>query len=94
MTAKTPKHSRILEAVYETACDLHACGLLDEEQLKQYNTLCLEPLTVYLEREIVAYLNQKCDSDPEKRQKLINELLRKDLEIAQRATVAVGVAPA
>ncbi len=45
----------------------------------------------YLEREMVESLNQKCDSDPEKRQMLINELLRKDRDIAQRVTVAVGV---
>jgi putative transcriptional regulator len=91
MTAKTPKNSRILEAVYETARDLHACGLLDEEQMRQYKTLCLEPITLYLERDIVEYLQQKCDSDPEKLQVLINELLRKDIEIAQRVTVAVSV---
>jgi len=84
MTAKTQKNSRILEAVYETACDLHACGLLDEEQMKQYNTLCLEPITLYLERDIVEYLKQKCDSDPEKLQVLINELLRKDLRWANQ----------
>ncbi|GEM_PF-6851929 len=55
------KKSRLLGAIYETATDLHACGLLDEEQMKVYKTLCLEPVTLYLEHDIVEYLNQKCD---------------------------------
>jgi putative transcriptional regulator len=80
---KTKKNSKILEAVYETASDLHACGLLDDEKMKQYNALCLEPVTLYLEPDIVEYLNQKCDFNPQRMQLLINDLLRKNIEIAR-----------
>lgn len=80
---KTKKNSKILEAVYETATDLHSCGLLDDEKMKQYNALCLEPVTLYLEPDIVEYLNQKCDFNQQRMQLLINNLLRKDIEIAR-----------
>ncbi len=80
---KTKKNSKILEAVYETASDLYACGLLDDVKMKQYNALCLEPVTLYLEPDIVEYLNQKCDFNQERMQFLINNLLRKDIEIAR-----------
>ena len=84
---KTKKGSKILEAVYETANDLHACGLLNDEKMKHYNALCLEPVTLYLEPDIVEYLNQKSDFDPERMQLLINNLLRKDIEIARCVTL-------
>ena len=84
---KTKKNSKILEAVYETATDLHACGLLDDEKMKQYNALCLEPVTIYLEPDIVEYLNQKCDFNQQRMQLLINNLLRKDIEIARCVTL-------
>ena len=80
---KTKKNSKILEAVYETATDLHSCGLLDDEKMKQYNALCLEPVTLYLEPDIAEYLNQKCDFNQQRVQLLINNLLRKDIEIAR-----------
>lgn len=33
MTKKVQKNSAILEAVYETASDLHSCGLLTDQRV-------------------------------------------------------------
>ena len=38
---KTPKNSRILEAVHETARDLHAAGFASKRRMKDYDALCL-----------------------------------------------------
>jgi putative transcriptional regulator len=81
---KMKKNSRILEAVYETARDLHACGLLTEERMKLYNELCLEPVTLYLEHDVAQYLNEICQADPEKLSVFVNDLLRKNIETEQR----------
>lgn len=39
--------SRILEAVHETATDLHKLGLIDSRRMQHYDTLCQrsEPAT-------------------------------------------------
>ena len=58
--SKIKKKSRILEAVYETASDLHACGLLNNERMIEYKELCLEPVTLYLEKDMLDSLNKKC----------------------------------
>ena len=77
---KTKKKSRILEAVYETASDLHACGLLNDEQMNKYKELCLEPVTLYLEKDISDYLNKKRGFNAERLHDFINDLLRKNLD--------------
>ena len=33
--------SRILEAVHETARDLHAAGVISKRRMKEYDSLCL-----------------------------------------------------
>ena len=35
--------SRILEAVHETAADLHGLGLIDGSRMQQYEELCQTP---------------------------------------------------
>lgn len=75
-----------MEAIYETAKDLHACGLLTEERMKLYNEMCLEPVTLYLEHDVVQYLNETCQADPEKLSVFVNDLLRKNIETAQHLT--------
>lgn len=88
MTTKTKKHSRILEAVYETANDLHHCGVFNQEQMNKYQELGLSsPVSVSLDSDVVEYLNKKCDFDSERLRVLINDLLRKDIEIAQRVAL-------
>jgi putative transcriptional regulator len=36
--------SLILEAVHETATDLHRHGFIDQRRMRQYDALCLEPI--------------------------------------------------
>jgi len=44
VTTKTKKTSRILDAVHETARDLHAAGFISERRKKDYDALCLVPV--------------------------------------------------
>lgn len=37
----------ILEVVHESAKDLYAAGLMDEVTLRQFDALCLPPVTAY-----------------------------------------------
>ena len=54
-TAKTPKaKSRVLEAVYETATDLHRLGFIDKRKMGQYEALCMEPIAPYDSEKIRA----------------------------------------
>jgi putative transcriptional regulator len=41
ITTKKKKTSRILDAVYETARDLHAAGFISKRRMKDYDALCL-----------------------------------------------------
>lgn len=43
MTVKRKAESRILEAVHETARDLHDGGLIDMRSMQRYDALCPEP---------------------------------------------------
>ncbi len=40
---------------------------------------------IYLDQDVASYLSQTCS--PEKLQMLVNDLLRKDIEIAQRVAI-------
>jgi hypothetical protein len=42
---------------------------------------------IYLDKDVVQYLIQKCQSNPDRLQTLVNDLLRKDIEIAQRVAL-------
>ena len=39
--------SDILEAVHETASGLHHEGFIDQRKMRQYDALCLEPISDY-----------------------------------------------
>lgn len=54
MTAKTKTANRILEAVHETARDLHAAGFIDKRSMRSYDALCLEPVPDYSSARIRA----------------------------------------
>jgi len=41
-------------------------------------------LPIYLDKDVVQYLNEKCLSTRGGLQSLVNDLLRKDIEIAKR----------
>ena len=47
MTTKTKAKSRILEAVHETAADLHQMGFINQRKMRQYDALCLAPIPEY-----------------------------------------------
>ena len=54
MTAKTKTSSRILDAVHETALDLHAAGFIDMRNMRRYDALCLKPVPLYSSAKIRA----------------------------------------
>jgi DNA-binding transcriptional regulator YiaG len=47
MKTKSQKTSRILDAVHETARDLHAAGFVSKRRMKDYEALCLVPVPEY-----------------------------------------------
>ncbi len=52
MTARKKKRSTILDAVHETAADLHTVGLIDKRRMGEYDALCIEPVGDYTVEEI------------------------------------------
>ena len=44
-------------------------------------------LPVYLDKEIIKYFSEKCLMTQENLQTLVNDLLRKDIEIARRVSL-------
>lgn len=47
MTTKIKSGSRVLEAVHETAADLHRLGFIDKRKMNQYDALCVAPVHDY-----------------------------------------------
>lgn len=41
------KQSRILDAVHETATDLHRLGFIDKHSMENYDVLCIPPVPDY-----------------------------------------------
>lgn len=76
------KKSPILEAIYETACDLHSCGAFTDEQMQKYAELAPESMKL-LDVDVFDFFNKKCDANTDKMRVLINDWLRKDIEIAR-----------
>ena len=52
MAKKTKATSRILEAVHETATDLHGAGFIDKRRMREYDALCLPPVPAYSSENI------------------------------------------
>jgi hypothetical protein len=57
------------------------------EQGKFYVPIENIQLPIYLDKDIIQYLNEKCLTTQESLQILVNDLLRKDIEIAKRVTL-------
>ncbi|NTW78144.1 MAG: hypothetical protein HGB33_10325 [Syntrophaceae bacterium] len=57
------------------------------EQGKFYVPIEEIQMPIYLDQDIVRYLWEKCKSNPESMQLLVNDLLRKDIEIARRVAL-------
>ena len=54
MTKKTKTKSLILEAVHETASDLHRLGFIDKRKMRKFDALCLDPVPAYDSEKIRA----------------------------------------
>ena len=54
MTKKGKPKSRMMEAVHETASDLHSLGFIDVHKMRQYDALCLDPVPEYNSKKIRA----------------------------------------
>ncbi len=54
MTTKARAASKLLDAVHETARDLHAAGFIDMRSMQSYDALCLEPVPNYSSARIRA----------------------------------------
>ena len=46
------KNSKILDAVHETACDLHKLGFISKRTMEQYDALCMPPASDYTPEQI------------------------------------------
>ncbi len=57
------------------------------EQGKFYVPIDEIQMPIYLDQDIAQYLSDKCQANPESLQLLVNDLLRKDIEIARRVAV-------
>ncbi|MEQ1636002.1 MAG: hypothetical protein ABL903_04870 [Methylococcales bacterium] len=44
-------------------------------------------LPIYLDKDVIQYLNEKCLTKQESLQSLVNDLLRKNIEIAKRVAL-------
>ena len=44
--------SRVLDAVHETANDLHKLGFIDKRAMASYNALCIPPVPEYTSEQI------------------------------------------
>jgi putative transcriptional regulator len=51
MKGKQPK-SRLLKAVHDTAYDLHQLGFIDKRTMREYDLLCVEPVSAYSPEQI------------------------------------------
>ena len=54
MAKKGKPKSRLMEAVHETASDLHSLGFIDVHKMRQYDALCLDPVPEYDSKKIRA----------------------------------------
>ncbi|MBW6455790.1 MAG: DNA-binding transcriptional regulator [Trueperaceae bacterium] len=54
MTKRAQRYgSDALAAVHETASELHAAGLLDEQTMRTFDALCLTPVEAFSAQQIV-----------------------------------------
>lgn len=47
MTTKTNSKRPILDAVHETALDLHNLGFIDQRKMRKFDLLCVDPVPDY-----------------------------------------------
>lgn len=54
MAPKVKAKSAILEAVHDTAADLHRVGFIDARKMRKFDALCLAPIAPYDSEKIRA----------------------------------------
>jgi putative transcriptional regulator len=54
MTTRAKAGSKILDAVHDTARDLHTAGFIDMRTMQRYDALCLEPIPTFSSAKIRA----------------------------------------
>jgi putative transcriptional regulator len=54
MTTRAKAGSKILDAVHDTARDLHTAGFIDMRKMQRYDALCLEPIPTFSSAKIRA----------------------------------------
>ena len=54
MTSNSESSNRLLDAVHETAADLHTAGFIDRRRMREYDALCLPPVPEYSREKIRA----------------------------------------
>ena len=54
MTTKPKTKSPILDAVHETASDLHRLGFIDKRKMRKFDVMCLDPIENYDSEKIRA----------------------------------------
>lgn len=58
MTTRTKVKSPILEAVHETAGDLHRLGFIDQRKMRKFDLLCIDPVPEF-DRERIRALRER-----------------------------------
>ena len=58
MTTRTKVKSPILEAVHETAGDLHRLGFIDQRKMRKFDLLCINPVPEF-DRERIRALRER-----------------------------------
>ena len=58
VAAKPVAKSRILEAMHESASDLHRLGFIDKRSMLTYDALCLDTIPAYCSQQIRALRDQ------------------------------------
>jgi putative transcriptional regulator len=47
MASKVKAKSKLLDAVHDTAADLHKLGFIDKRKMRKFDALCLAPIAAY-----------------------------------------------
>ena len=58
MTKQLKTDEQILDAVYESANDLHRSGLIDKKRMLKYEAICLESVPEYDSTKVRALRNR------------------------------------
>lgn len=51
MTSRNKSSSKTLDAVHETARDLHDAGFIDQRSMQKYDALCLDAIPGYSSKQ-------------------------------------------